>query len=250
MMRIAALLLAVSLWTASVDANIPRIIGSVGKSSNILVFYHALRESNTNPYNRLTLFEKISRWNPEWAFIFPQAPHRVRCGTDSIQMWYLLPCGKTGRRAPHLLQHFEEARQQQRDVLNRLMALPQNPKVYLSGFSQGGALAMAAGLGGACNASGLIRDVDGILVFSGYVVKEEFCRGRNVSVLWSHHERDNIVNARWAKKGLLRLRLKEAPRFVMETSEGDKIHHFTDESVILLCNRFGLRGCAESLSAK
>ena len=173
----------------------PHVVGTLHNSSKILVFFHAMKENNADPYDRIGLFRKMHADNPDWAFVFPAAPHRVRCEGDAVEMWWLLPCQNIGRRAAIVLPHYHETTQLARDLINTLLQLPQQPQVYVSGFSQGGAVALAAVYAATCDIAPphLVRNVTDVVVFSTYFVSDFFCTDSATPLLWVHHPEDFIV---------------------------------------------------------
>jgi phospholipase/carboxylesterase len=173
-------------------------VGPKGEAAGAVVWLHGLGASGHDFEDVVPLLQL-----PEVRFVFPHAPvHAVTInGGLLMPAWYdILHLGGGGERAEDIresVQHVEAllAREQERGVAAS--------RTVLAGFSQGGAIALFAGLRYA-------QTLAGVMVLSGYEVlpetleKEAADANRMTPVLFCHGIYDPMVPIERARQAYRR----------------------------------------------
>lgn len=137
----------------------PEVIGNCERAA--VVFLHGKNEDNRDPFNRVAPFNWLAT-ELDLCFVLPAAPEQLDASSGRMMsMWYRTP---TRERTPQALPHFNESFAHVLSLLHEHLSHPHR-RVYVGGFSQGGALALAL-----ATTPALPRALSGAFVLSGYEV--------------------------------------------------------------------------------
>ncbi|WP_455380398.1 alpha/beta hydrolase [Acidihalobacter prosperus] len=195
-------------------------IKATGQHQHTLIWLHGL---GADGHDLLPLANTLSLQNISGIRqIFPHAPFRqMQAWNDTpIRAWYrfdqpIFDRGENDADIRESIHHIETL------VKLEHAALPPGGRLIMGGFSQGGLIALAAGLGSA-------KSVNGVVALSTYLWKDSKPSNNSIPVYMAHGQSDPIIPIAVAQASARRL---EAFGIPVEWHEYAMAHSISQEEI-------------------
>ncbi len=175
----------------------PLIVGKLSSSGPLIFFLHGLGDTG---HGLADVAKFFTERNPSQTWVLPTAPVRPVTinGGARMNAWYDI--ADLSHRNADSLDGFEEAVQSCVNLVNETKS-PGRP-VFLAGFSQGGAIAIAAAYSGQID-----KNLSGLIALSTYCVQgvDSKCVSP-APLLMIHGQDDPMVSLEWGKKSFAMLK--------------------------------------------
>jgi phospholipase/carboxylesterase len=187
----------------TISASKTLILPAHGQHTASILFLHGLAQDSSDWIDFAA--DNFSPALPGTKFIFPTAPTKVVTMSRGVRMpaWYDI----TSTARPGAMDTFEgleESREHINELIEQELAAGISPsRIILAGFSEGGAMALYAGLT-------LEHSIGGILVMSGYLPDANAIRpsanGLQTHIYQTHGDTDAAIPIALAKGSATKLK--------------------------------------------